>query len=951
MPQGQMASLPAEQCGRSKYGKARSPNASNSPHLFSTVPEERASRVTVMPTMWRSVLLGVCVCICVPAPVQGALVISKRDATSEETTDTVGTRSIKKRSTSSENVDVYSVGVACTVTSRFARTVMTSKARNTANSTQEIHFEMELPKTAFITNFSMEIDGQVYSGQVKEKEKAREQYEKAVSSGQSAGLVKASGRKMEKFSASVNIAAKSSVTFKLIYEELLQRKLGQYEILIRVKIEQPVEDFQILADIYEPPGLTSVEASATFLTNDLLPLIDKTITEKKAHISFSPTVEQQKCSGCKNTLIDGDFIIKYDVKREKSIGEVQVVNGYFVHFFSPPDMVRVPKNLVFVIDRSGSMYGTKIKQTKDAMVAILKDLDEDDHFGIVLFDSDIDSWKDSLTKSTKENISKAISYVMKIEPDAATDINGGVLMAVSMLKSERQDSKVPERSVDMIILLTDGMPNHGVSNTQKIQKNVQSAIAGKMALFCLGFGNNVAYSFLDVMSRQNKGLARRIFEGSDVVVQLKGFYEEVSNPLLFEVELQYPGGAAGSLTENRYSHLFNGSEIVVAGRLAENDMENFLVEVSAKGPQGDVQVQENARRTNWHTLFPEQEYIFGNFTERLWAYLTIQQLLEKSGISSEEDKENMTAEALEMSLRYGFVTPLTSMVVTKPKSEDGADSSFIADKLTEDQRQRAERNKALRTPASSRNVADVDGDPHFMIELTDRNDALCFNINDKQGTIFNLVKDQKSGFVVNGQIIGKKNFSPNGNNNTYFGRFGIIHQKLGIWLEIDIQDISVFYNGKQVKLLWSDTTSLKDNNLDIRLNTSSMTVTLKHSVKFMIIKHTKIWKRRHEKQDYLGFYTIDSHHLSPSVHGLLGQFYNGVEFEVTELHPGEIQDETQAIMYVKGQKLNVTRHWQKDFSRDVKNGEDILCWLVSSSGRGLIDGTASDYVVSDLFTV
>uniref|UniRef100_A0A3Q4HWU7 VIT domain-containing protein n=1 Tax=Neolamprologus brichardi TaxID=32507 RepID=A0A3Q4HWU7_NEOBR len=137
------------------------------------------------------------------------------------------------------------VTVDCTVTSRFAHTVMTSKLFNKANSTQEIFFEVELPKTAFITNFSMEIEGQVYVGEVKDKEKAKKQYEKAVSFGQTAGLVKASGRKMETFSVSVNIAAESNVTFVLTYEELLQRKLGRYELLTRVKPKTLVQDFQV----------------------------------------------------------------------------------------------------------------------------------------------------------------------------------------------------------------------------------------------------------------------------------------------------------------------------------------------------------------------------------------------------------------------------------------------------------------------------------------------------------------------------------------------------------------------------------------------------------------------------------------------------------------------------------------------------------------------------------
>lgn len=61
----------------------------------------------------------------------------------------------------------------------------------------------------------------------------------------------------------------------------------------------------------------------------------------------------------------------------------------------------------------------------------------------------------------------------------------------------------------------------GESNIEQIQTNVHSAMGGNMSLFCLGFGNDVEYSFLDVMSKQNKGMARRIYEGSDAAVQLQ----------------------------------------------------------------------------------------------------------------------------------------------------------------------------------------------------------------------------------------------------------------------------------------------------------------------------------------------------------------------------------------------------------------------------------------------
>uniref|UniRef100_A0A8C6YVE4 VIT domain-containing protein n=1 Tax=Nothoprocta perdicaria TaxID=30464 RepID=A0A8C6YVE4_NOTPE len=146
-------------------------------------------------------------------------------------------------------VKIYSMKIDSKITSRFARNVITSEAINRGNVHKEVFFDVELPKTAFITNFSMTIDGVTYPGNIKEKEVAKKQYEKAVSQGQTAGLVKASGRKTERFSVSVNIAAASKVIFELTYEELLKRHFGKYEMFIKVKPKQLVRNFEVNAMI------------------------------------------------------------------------------------------------------------------------------------------------------------------------------------------------------------------------------------------------------------------------------------------------------------------------------------------------------------------------------------------------------------------------------------------------------------------------------------------------------------------------------------------------------------------------------------------------------------------------------------------------------------------------------------------------------------------------------
>ncbi|KAI1890884.1 hypothetical protein AGOR_G00158200 [Albula goreensis] len=891
-------------------------------------------------------LLGVCI----STVTHGALVIS-RDAMSQDSQSE--TKLLKKRSLEQMGrVEVVSVKVNSKVAYRFAHTVMTSIAVNRANTSKEVSFSVDLPKTAFITNFTMEVEGKLYVGEVKEKRQAKKEYQAAVSRGQTAGLVKASGRKMEKFSVAVNIAANSQVTFTLTHEELLQRIKGKYELMTRVVPKQLIQKFEIVADIYEPQGIAYVDAHGTFVTNDLLPLVETTVTDTKAHVSFSPTMEQQrKCPDCDGTLLDGDFFIKYDVNRDQGIGDIKIVNGYFVHFFAPPDLPHVPKNVVFVIDISGSMSGTKMRQTREALLTILDELNEDDFFGIILFDHLISRMNTSLCKATEENVMAAKDFVRQINSRGSTNINDAVLDAVNMLKHDIANNLLPERSLSMIILLTDGQPNSGESRIDRIQENAKAAMGGNMTLFCLGFGFDVDFNFLDVMARQNNGLGRRIYEDSDAALQLQGFYSEVASPLLSEVSMHYPENAVDMLTKHHFKQLFNGSEIVVAGRLSENDLENFLVEVSAQGMEQDLTFKGQATTLDWNVLFPDEEYIFGDFIERLWAYLTIQQLLIKKDSGPAEEKANITAHALEMSLQYNFVTPLTSMVATMPQSDEAPGDTLIADKLTEGERSRPGSRfySPPIVPSYHHPVTSVDGDPHFIIDVPQQNDSLCFNIDDEPGTIFNLVRDTLSGVVVNGQTVGDKKLEPGHKLNTYFGRFGIVHQKLRFKLEVTTEIITVLQDGTNTSLPWSSTQTLKTPSVDLEVTKDrSLTVSLKDSVKFIIILH-RVWKKHPYHRDYLGFYTLDSHLLSPSVHGLLGQFYHDLHFEVEELHKGDTPDKPDATMRVKGSELSVTRGWQRDFRWDVKNGENVPCWFIHNNGTGLIDGDASDYKVSGIF--
>ncbi|KAG9483685.1 hypothetical protein GDO78_009549 [Eleutherodactylus coqui] len=733
---------------------------------------------------------------------------------------------------------------------------------------------------------------------------------------------------------------------------MLKRRLGKYELLIKVQPKTLVKSFQIEVNIQEPQGISFLDTQATFITNDLLPALQKSFDGEKGHVSFKPTVDQQRsCANCSTTLLDGDFIVTYDVNRE-SPGNIQIVNGYFVHFFSPAKLSTVPKNVVYVIDRSGSMAGKKMDQTKEALLQILNDTAHHDHFNFIVFSTNGSIWKDSLVKATPENLEEARAFIKKTISDGSTNINEAVLMAVQLLNKAHESKLLPERSVSLIILLTDGQPNMGETNPANIQENAQKVIQGRYTLYSLGFGYDVDYPFLEKLALENSGIARRIYEDSDAALQLKGFYTEIANPTLTDIKMQYPENAIADLTQNNFKHYFEGSEIVVAGRVKDDNLNSFIVDVKAEGADTSLTYTENVQLPERDDVSMQQKYIFGDFTERLWAYLTIQQLLEKRLHADSSEEANLTAQALELSLKFKFVTPLTSMVVTKPEEKD-KEEELIADKYVEEHRPPVSKARtwAYKLPVS-KPANWVDSDPHFVINVPLKNDALCFNIQEEPGVILNLITDRELGVSVNGELIGKEETGNNViSNRTYLGRLAIINRDRKIKIEVTTDKIIVLNHENKKTFSWQKTMSLTKEGFNLIINEeNNLTLSFGEGATFLIILH-KVWKNHPLPMKFLGFYTLDDHTFSKGVHGLLGQFFHGIDYEISAIHKNEKIGKEVATMNVKNKLLSVTRSSQKDYKSDPRNGIKIPCWLVYPNGKGLIDGTHTDYIVPDIFSI
>uniref|UniRef100_A0A8D3DWG7 Inter-alpha-trypsin inhibitor heavy chain 2 n=1 Tax=Scophthalmus maximus TaxID=52904 RepID=A0A8D3DWG7_SCOMX len=852
------------------------------------------------------------------------------------------------------DITVKSYRVESRITSRFAHTTVRSSVVNSASAAQSIGFNVQIPKRAFITNFTMNVNGITFIGSVKEKTVARNLYAQARARGKAAGIVRANSQDMETFKTEVHVPPGSHIEFELHYQEMMYRRLGFYEHTLYLQPGRLVPQFQVDVYIYEPKGISSV-LTPNGLGEHKYINFHLNLRPPQAHIVFKPNLQQQRrCDNCSGSAIDGVFTVKYDVTRDSNAGELQVSDGHFVQFFAPSNLSPLPKNIVFVIDVSGSMWGVKMKQTVEAMQAILDDLTMDDHFSIVDFNHNVRCWSEELVHGSSIQVADAKAYIKNIKPNGGTNINEALMRAVQILVRASNQRVIDPRSVSMIILVSDGDPTVGEIKLSAIQKNVKRVMRQEFSLFSLGIGFDVDYDFLERIAMENRGMAQRIYANHDAAEQLRMFYSQVSSPLLRTISIQFPEDSVSDVTRNQFDKYFSGSELVVAGKVLPSES-GTLTSFTTASARLDITLETEADIAELDMELAKQQHSFTGFARQLWAYITVKQLIaDRSLAPTAAKKRKITQQIMSLAVEHQFVTPLTALLV---ESED-AKERLLADSPRDPKHGCCSgarpKRRLSHTPAEKISVTSsvffsppVDNDPHFIVHLPGSNTDVCFNIDSKPGHILNLVSDTGAGVVVNGQLIRSKQVHK-GHVRTYFGTISVYHQPDGVSVTVGTDGIAVADGRSNHNFTWGATAEISQDGVRISIvKDAHVTVTLNDSVRVMVLLH-RVWKKNPANVDFLGLYIPNDNRYSPLVHGLIGQFSREPDVSVYDVREGVDPLKKEATMEVKGNRLLVTRGWQKDYRRDKKRGSNVYCWFVHNSGKGFIDGHYTDYIVPDL---
>ena len=501
--------------------------------------------------------------------------------------------------------------------------------------TAEGTYIFPLPEGAAVSDFVMWVDGKAVHGEILEADEARTIYDDVVRRMKDPALLEYVGRKALKASV-FPIPPGEERKIELEYSQILPVENGLVHYIYPLSTERfssrPLEDLVVRAQIESREPLKAVYSSRHEVSID---------REDDYHALLG--LEQS------DVLPDRDFELFYTISSEK-IGlnllsfKEEGQDGFFLLLAAPDVKVNeeeiVVKDIILVLDTSGSMQGEKMDQAKEAARYVLNHLNPLDRFAIVSFATTTRSFSPSLEPAAQAD--KGKDFLDRLEAMGSTDINRAMIEAVGLAEEVRPTT---------LIFLTDGLPTEGVTVTGAILDNVAREAPDNVRIFSFGVGDDVDTDLLDQISMDHGGASTYVRPGEEIDEEVSAFYRKVKIPVLSDLSLDWGDIIVDQVYPQRIPDLFAGSQLIMLGRYREGGP----AKITLKG-----MVNQEERSYTYEDLSFRKEG-GDDFIPRLWATRAVGYYLTQIRLYGE--KQEWIDSIVSLSTRYGIITPYTSFLV------------------------------------------------------------------------------------------------------------------------------------------------------------------------------------------------------------------------------------------------------------------------------------------------
>ncbi|MFN3651184.1 MAG: VIT domain-containing protein [Armatimonadota bacterium] len=502
-----------------------------------------------------------------------------------------------------------------------------------------------LPEGAVPSNFRLLIDKEPVDGKILTTQEARRIYEAYLRQNIDPAILEYAGRNT--FRARVfPIAAGGERRIWMGYSQALEFNNGIYRAVYPLDSERVTQasagDVTIDCTIRSPQPLKAVYSP----THEIHV---KRESDHLARVTFE----------AKELRANRDFVLYYTTS-EKAFGVNLLAHrkagqpGYAMLMLAPKREVDsadvLPKDVVFVVDTSGSMQGDKIEQARKALQTVVGALNDKDRFNIIRFSSDVVPFRESVVPASPENRAAASAFVDQIKAVGGTAIDDALQAGLASLpKPEDRVGRAP-----FLVFVTDGLPTIGTTDVDQILKNAAKAAPADLRLFSFGVGADVNTLLLDRLARDNRGAADYISPSEDLETEIGSFYAKIANPVLSNVKVSVEGAKLTEVYPSKVPDLFAGTQLLLLGRYEGSGKGSVVLTGEVNG---------KPQRYSFPVELPERN-AGEEFIPRLWAGRRIGFLLEEIRLNGE--KEELKDEVIRLSKEWGIVTPYTSYLVEEP---------------------------------------------------------------------------------------------------------------------------------------------------------------------------------------------------------------------------------------------------------------------------------------------
>jgi Ca-activated chloride channel family protein len=553
----------------------------------------------------------------------------------------------------------------------LARVVVTQEFHNPFKDKIEAVYTFPLPQNAAVDNMTMQVGDRTVKGEIRRREEARAVYEAARQAGNVASLL--DQQRPNIFTQSVaNIMPGEQVKITISYVDWLKYTDGSYEFVFPMVVGpryipgQPigkqaggwahdttkVPDASAITPPVAPAGSRAGHDISLEVALDAGVPIDELKStlhdvEIERPTSHSALVRLRN----KSEIPNKDFILKYDVTG-KQIEDAVLThssdgNGFFTLLLQPPERVAVedvtPKELVFVLDTSGSMMGFPIEKAKECMKLALDGLYTQDTFNLITFSGDTHVLFPEPVTATRDNLAKAQQFLASRSGNGGTEMMKAIKAALD--PSDSQDH------IRIVCFMTDGYVGNDLEIIGEIQKHPNARV------FSFGIGNSVNRFLLDRMAKQGRGEVEYVSTTDDGSAAARRFYERIRSPLLTDISVDWGGLDVADIYPSRIPDLFSAKPVVVTGRYksAGSGVVKLKGKVAGHDFMKEVPVEFSDQEPRHDVL------------ATLWARAKIAELMSQDyeGVQRGLPRPDIVEAITQLGLEYRLMTQFTSFVAVE----------------------------------------------------------------------------------------------------------------------------------------------------------------------------------------------------------------------------------------------------------------------------------------------